>query len=262
MTASLSDALINLARPVERPVQIPDSVDPACEREVRAMLSDMVAALEGLAGESGRPAWIDAAGLPVSARALLAGLLGQGEITATIGGQPPTTIRETSLQGIWLVDGPARQGIEISGAPSAIGERGTEPPSPLAIPAADQLPAGAMNVLPVLAEIDHHIGADGPAHEINLTLLPMTPVDLAVLEDVLGTGNIEIWCRGYGSCRIASCRASRVWRIHYFNSDGRMILDMLQVGGVPVAVEATSEDMGDSAERLDDLIAAYFPAEN
>ena len=43
-----------------------------------------------------------------------------------------------------------------------------------------------------------------PAHVVNLTLLPMSPEDIGLLDHQLGTGRVLILSRGYGNCRITN----------------------------------------------------------
>ena len=46
--------------------------------------------------------------------------------------------------------------------------------------------------------------------------------------------------------------------VQFFNAMDTIILDTLEVGGVPVVALAASEDFEDSAERLQQIIEAYF----
>jgi hydrogenase-1 operon protein HyaF len=256
---SVTDALISLVQQPQAESRLLDDAEMVRYAALKPFLCDLQDGLLRIGRGEVERCWFDATSLDPDSRSLLATMLGKGEIDATIAGDKPVTIRESTLQGLWMVDGPGQQGIELADLPQSVRQASSAASAQLVLPAAAELPAGAMNVLPVLAEISHHMGGDGAEHEINLTLLPMTEVDLQVLERVLGLGPVEIWARGYGSCRILSCAARRVWRIQYFNSEERMILDMVQIGGVPVAARATEEDMAESADRLQELIAAYFP---
>jgi hydrogenase-1 operon protein HyaF len=110
-----------------------------------------------------------------------------------------------------------------------------------------------MNAPALLAEIADqaarwHPGQ--PPHVINLTLLPVSPQDLDCLAQALGAGPVTILSRGYGNCRIASTRLANVWRVQYFNSMDRPILDTIEVVDVPEVALAAAEDHADSFERL------------
>jgi hydrogenase-1 operon protein HyaF len=118
-----------------------------------------------------------------------------------------------------------------------------------------------MNVQPVLAEIRermaaHQIGQ--PSHVINFTLLPMSEADMDHLATTLGNGAIQLWSRGYGSCRVLATGARHVWSVQFLNAMDAPILDTIEIGDVPAAVRAADEDFQDSAERLGEIIEAYF----
>jgi hydrogenase-1 operon protein HyaF len=252
-----TDALDTPARPPQVVLRLSDD-EIAGHAEIKSLMLAMSDGLRKICREQAERYWFDASAIDPAVRAWMADLLGRGEVTVKIAGRWPANIHESALLGIWLVDGPGRQGIELAAFPEMAAEAWTRGSLRLDLPAADGLPPGTMNILPVLAEIDHHLGAGDQIIEINLSLLPMTEVDLQVLGRVLGRGEVEICCRGYGSSRTTSCGAGRVWRVQHFNSEERLILDMVQVGGVPAAAQATLEDLADSAARLDELIAAYF----
>ncbi|MDX9767575.1 MAG: hydrogenase expression/formation protein [Ectothiorhodospiraceae bacterium] len=207
---------------------------------------------------------IDVSHLDADNRAVLDQILGQGEVAALIGAEDdPDAIRvqEAVMAGVWRVHGAGHDHIEVGGIPAVVREAVRKlPRATPVIP--ESLPEGAMNVLPVLAEI-RDVLADpavpNGAHEINLTLLPMTPVDLQVLADALGTGPITILSRGYGNCRVQASACRNVWRLTFFNSEDKMILDMLQVGDVPQAAQAANEDIAEAPARLRDIMDAYFP---
>ena len=118
-----------------------------------------------------------------------------------------------------------------------------------------------MNVMPVLAEIRERRPRIVPAtasHIINFTLLPMSPADMEHLQATLGNGPIQLLSRGYGSCRVLATGARDVWSVQFLNAMDTTILDTLEIGDVPAAVRAADEDFQDSAERLGEIIEAYF----
>ncbi len=124
-----------------------------------------------------------------------------------------------------------------------------------------EAPDGAMNVMPVLAEIKERMGAHkpgDPTHTISFTLLPMSEVDMAFLQQTLGDGPVRLLSRGYGTCRVLSTGARNVWSVQFFNSMETIILDTLEIGDVPSAARAADEDFQDSAVRLKEIYEAYF----
>ena len=197
-------------------------------------------------------------------RKLIADVLGEGEVAGVVALPDGSVaqIQESVLAGIWRVrletDG-AHEYIEVGAIPEIVKRAATDLTScDLAIGPA---PEGAMNVLPVLAEIREHALAWRPGMRsqiINFTLLPMSPVDMSFLQTSVGNGPIQLVSRGYGTCRVLATRIRNVWSVQFFNAMDTIILDTLEVGGVPTVALAADEDFEDSAERLQEIIEAYF----
>ncbi|WP_028154557.1 hydrogenase expression/formation C-terminal domain-containing protein, partial [Bradyrhizobium japonicum] len=53
-------------------------------------------------------------------------------------------------------------------------------------------------------------------------------------------------------------RARNVWSVQFFNSTDNIILDTVEVGGVPIVALAADEDFQDSAGRVQEILEAYF----
>ncbi|MES5486617.1 hydrogenase expression/formation protein [Bradyrhizobium sp. INPA03-11B] len=197
-------------------------------------------------------------------RELIADVLGRGEIAGVVA-LPDGCVaqfQESALAGIWRVcigADPAHECIEVGAIPQIVRRAATDLTSTdLTINAA---PEGAMNVLPVLAEIRERALAWRPgmrAHIINFTLLPMSPVDHAFLQQSVCNGPILLTSRGYGTCRVQATGIRNVWSVQFFNSTDSIILDTLEVGGVPTVALAADEDFEDSGERMQEIIEAYF----
>ncbi|WP_375778951.1 hydrogenase expression/formation protein [Bradyrhizobium sp. ma5] len=198
-------------------------------------------------------------------RRLISEVLGEGEVAGVVALPDGSLaqIREAVLAGIWRVrtgSEPAHEYVEIGAIPQIVRRAATDLTSTdLVIGSA---PDGAMNVLPVLAEIRERARAwrsGMRAHVINLTLLPMSAIDLAFLQQSVGNGPVQLIFRGYGSCRVQATGIRNVWSVQFFNSMDNIIQDTLEVGGVPLVALAADEDFEDSAERLHEIIKAYFP---
>ncbi|MBR0985580.1 hydrogenase expression/formation protein [Bradyrhizobium liaoningense] len=195
---------------------------------------------------------------------LIADVLGEGEVGGVVALPDGSLaqIQETVLAGIWRVrleTDAASEYIEIGAVPEIVKRAAAD------LTSADfeigQVPEGAMNVLPVLAEIRERALAWRPgirSQIINFTLLPMSPVDMSFLQDTIRNGPIQLVSRGYGTCRVLSTGIRNVWSVQFFNAMDTIILDTLEVGGVPTVALAADEDFEDSAERLQEIIEAYF----
>ncbi|RTM15029.1 MAG: hydrogenase expression/formation protein [Bradyrhizobiaceae bacterium] len=195
---------------------------------------------------------------------LIADVLGEGEVGGVVALPDGSLaqIQESVLAGIWRVrleTDATSEYLEIGAIPEIVRRAAAD------LTSADfeigEVPEGAMNVLPVLAEIRERALAWQPgirSQIINFTLLPMSPVDMSFLQDTIRNGPIQLVSRGYGTCRVLSTGIRNVWSVQFFNAMDTIILDTLEVGGVPTVALAADEDFEDSAERLQEIIEAYF----
>jgi hydrogenase-1 operon protein HyaF len=243
--------------------------DPAAMGPARDMLFEVLEVLRVM--KSGHPPrqWpLD--DLSEDSRSILLDALGSGEVNIVIGGNaaehiPDLQISETVLTGVWIgraVDADEQLiscWLEVADVPGAVSSAARRMGlDDLALPT--RAPMGAMNVMPVLAEIRHLIGqwrGNRPNHVINFTLLPMTPEDMELLTQALGRMPLTLFSGGYGACQIIATGIHRVWAVQYLNSMGTVILDTLEIGDVPAAGRAADEDFEDSAERLAEILEAY-----
>ena len=232
--------------------------------QARAALEEALAALHRHAAGEREPSRISLRGLDADDRDMVLDVLGEGDVWAQVGGSVAYEIAESVLAGLWRIEATAQDGtksewLEVADIPQAIVATAERMPrEAIAIPT--QVPQGAMNALALLTELQQRSAGYEPGaenHIINFTLLPITEVDADVLTTVLGQLPLVIRGGGYGSCRIFATGLKHVWAVQYLNSMGNVILDTLEIGGVPVAALAAREDFEDSAERLGEIIKAY-----
>ncbi|WP_454644919.1 hydrogenase expression/formation C-terminal domain-containing protein [Bradyrhizobium liaoningense] len=228
-----------------------------------ALLSSIAGAIEGQKADAPTQLF-RLANLNDLESKLVADVLGEGEVAGVVALPDGSLaqIQESVLAGIWRVrleTDAASEYLEIGAVPEIVRRAAAD------LTSADfeigQVPEGAMNVLPVLAEIRERAQAWRPglrSQIINFTLLPMSPVDMSFLQDTIRNGPIQLVSRGYGTCRVLSTGIRNVWSVQFFNAMDTIILDTLEVGGVPAVALAADEDFEDSAERLQEIIEAYF----
>jgi hydrogenase-1 operon protein HyaF len=237
---------------------------------LRAVLAALARALGNLPAHP-----VDLATLSDADRQLINQVLGEGEVSVRVQGEGgELVIQESVFAGVWRVmrrsmDASTGQWvvsadqIEVGRMPLGV----IEAASHAAVPAAQRRlqgpaatgswPAGVMNAPSVLNELEDRVQAWRPgvaAHVINLTLLPLSPEDLAAIDQSLGQGPVLILSRGYGNCRIMLTEVPMCWRVSYYNSQDALILDTLEVTDMPEVACAASEDLMDSQERLADLL--------
>jgi hydrogenase-1 operon protein HyaF len=221
-----------------------------------AVLQDTLTALRRhLAGEAVEP--ISLAHLGDADRACVSQVLGEGEVAAQVSGEHGLQAQESVFTGVWRVwssggETPVRDSVEVGAFPRAVAAAaqtdGRLPP-----PANAQAPCHTMNAPAVLEELREQARTwrrGEPARVIDLSQLPLTPGDNALLDQQLGRGCVQVLSRGYGHCRVLSTLARSVWRVTCSNAQDVTLLDTLHVGDVPDVVCATQQDLEDSAERL------------
>jgi hydrogenase-1 operon protein HyaF len=250
-----------LVRPA-RQAMAADQLTPAA----RTIMQEVVADLRRrAAAPDAPPSRFSLGGLDEDGKAAVADILGEGDVWAKVGvDEAYWRIVESVMAGIWRLEASAADGtttewIETGAVPQPILQAATVlPRATIEVP--KQMPQGAMNAPFLLAELQDRSAKYQPGaenHVINFTLLPITEVDAEVLTTVLGQIPLVIRSGGYGSSRVFATGLRHVWAVQYVNGMGNVILDTLEVGGVPVSVLAAREDFEDSAERLAEILEAF-----
>lgn len=203
--------------------------------------------------------------LDAANRALLSETLGEGEVSIRVAdADARIEIQEANCCGIWRIRNaataqPERERIEIAAFPRAALVRAFPRDWRIDLDALARPQPGIINAPALLTEIVHKSRAyqsgDLP-HVINLTLLPHTYEDLALIEAGLGEGGVTVLSRGYGNCRIDATATRAVWRVRYFNSADTLILDSFEICDVPEVACAAPEDIAESAARIADILDA------
>jgi hydrogenase-1 operon protein HyaF len=193
-------------------------------------------------------------------------ILGNGEVSMKYHGAVVARIQESVLAGVWRLqyldanEQVQRDVIEIAGIPGLVREATfSAAAAEVAFSQAD-IPDTVYNAAPLLTEINDKLPEYRPGslpHVINLSLLPHTNEDIDFLSAMLGGGPVVILSRGYGNCRITSTATRNVWWVQYFNSQETLILNTLEISGVPEVACAAQEDIDDSAQRLLEILEIY-----
>lgn len=229
-----------------------------------AVLDQVLAVLQAaIRGESVAP--VDLSGLGAADREIVNQALGEGEVGAQVAdgqGSALVQVQESVFAGVWRVierlpDGGLQDRIEVGAIPEVLKTCARQDGASGHRPAA-RLPEGVMNAPTLLQELHDQrqqwrVGQS--AHLVNLSLLPLSPADMACLEEQLGTGRVVILSRGYGNCRISSTRVPNTWRVVYYNSQDAMILNSIEVVDMPEVACAAPEDLVDSEQRLREVMA-------
>lgn len=233
----------------------PDVGDPGAVMPTLTLLAE-IADAAGVAAR-GRGAAFDLTGLDAANRRLLDEIMGQGEVSMKIRGQPSLSVQESVFAGVWRVVGEGVDRIEVGPVPAAATAAPCAPRR-AALGAAHPRGTGVVNAPAIHSELADKAAnsAETEPHVVNLTLLPHTEEDLLWLDAALGEGAVTILSRGYGNCRITATALAPVWRVQFFNSMDTLILDTFEVTPIPEVALAASEDLADSADRLREVLEA------
>ena len=235
---------------------IPDTDDGA-DPDALAVLAQVAEAARRVS-QSGRAESFDLTGLSPTARALLAEVLGQGEVSVRMRGIPAIAAQESVFAGVWVLKGAGVDRIEVGAVPDMAKSRAFEPVRPAKGQGAPGI-EGLANAPALIVELLDKSAAYAPGqelHVINLTLLPHTEPDLVWLDDALGEGAVTMLSRGYGNCRITATATRGVWRVQFFNSMDALILDTYEITDMPEVACAAPEDLADSARRIEAVMEA------
>ena len=198
-------------------------------------------------------------------RELIDQVLGDGEVSIVFEGAVRAVSQESVLAGVWRVqyldaeDRVLHDVVEVAAIPGIITHAVFDGARDAIDFDDNSIADGVANALPILTELADKLAAssNGEPHVVNLTLLPCTDQDMEFLAATLGSGPAVILSRGYGNCRITSTATRKVWWVQYFNSQDSLILNSIEVSGVPEVACAAAEDIADSRERLDEILEVY-----
>lgn len=235
--------------------RLPDDAAPETIGAAGALLHNFLSAAE--AAGFATVSTLDLINIFPTVREVITQSMGFGEVSAFTTAPRHWRVQESAFAGLWRVLEVAEDGrivvdrLETGTIPAVLTE--TMRQTATAELPAPPYPEGCMNAPALVEEIRLQAAAwqagDAP-HVINLTLLPVSDADLDTLYGWLGHREVSILSRGYGNCRITSTRLRNVWWVQYFNSMDTLILNSIEIVGMPEVALASAEDFADSMERL------------
>ncbi|SHG77814.1 hydrogenase expression/formation protein [Marivita hallyeonensis] len=230
--------------------RIPEAADASDAATMR--LLDEIADAASVCAETGAAQVFDLSGLSPKSRALVAEVMGEGEVSIRMRGIPAIAAQESVFAGVWVLKGEGIDRIEVAPVPTLALDRAFAPVRAGQGKKTPELP-GLASAPALIVELLDKSGAFVPGqdpHVINLTLLPHSEPDLVWLDSALGEGSVTILSRGYGNCRITATATKGIWRVQFFNSMDTLILDTFEVTSIPEVAIAADEDLADSALRI------------
>lgn len=235
------------------------TVAVAAEARAEMLLEDIRIALTRISPELDSVLF-DLSLYTVPERERICDALGRGEVSIRAGDGGQNEITESVFPGVWHCIFRAETGkilsqtIEVGAIVRIV--RAINLSAPLT-PHQSTQSEGIMNGPAVLDEVLQAAQCWRPGmsnHVVNMTLMPFSAQDRIFLMESLGLAPLEIVARNYGACRVLSMAVRHVWAVQYMNSEGKIVLDTLEVGDVPLAAQAAQQDFDDSAIRLQNLL--------
>jgi hydrogenase-1 operon protein HyaF len=118
-------------------------------------------------------------------------------------------------------------------------------------PAADGgLGGGVVAILSELVSLLGRLVDTESPGAIDLRSLPMSPLDRAALQKVLGEGEVQATVTAQGISRVRETRVSGVWWIEHFDQQGEMVAELIDVSRVPAILTSATDEIAASAREL------------
>ncbi|MDZ5461388.1 hydrogenase expression/formation protein [Azohydromonas lata] len=245
---------------------LPEPEEVAAHGEAQRVLRETLRALALVCSEGGTRC-VTLAGLSAEDQALVNQVMGEGEVGARVlpaqDGGVEVQVQESVFAGVWRVTTLSEGRVvtdclEAGAVPQVLREAAAADSAAFTAPALpDPLPADAMNAAQILVEIEDAARSWQPGaepHVVNLTLLPVSPLDIGLIDHRVGTGRVLILSRGYGNCRITNAGLRHGWRVVYYNSQDTVILNTVEITDMPQAACAAPDDLADSHHRLQEVL--------
>lgn len=114
-------------------------------------------------------------------------------------------------------------------------------------------------VMALLQEIASHLNSvaeGGERQVVELGNLPLSDADIELLEAKLGRGEVSATITASGPSEVYETAFPGLWWVKYFNDAESLVSQQLEIGQVPMILEAHPVDIEDSAQRFPDLFAS------
>ena len=124
-----------------------------------------------------------------------------------------------------------------------------------ALPGEPGLSGNAPPLLREISELLRRLLESGETAAIDLSALPLTPLDLDWLRDRLGEGEIAVTLQASGESTLNETACPGVWWVTHHNEQGAVISQFIEVAFVPELVKAHPQDVEIGREHLELLVS-------
>ncbi|MGM0552599.1 MAG: hydrogenase expression/formation protein [Pseudomonadota bacterium] len=111
-------------------------------------------------------------------------------------------------------------------------------------------------VMALMQEIATHlrsVAEGGERQVVELGNLPLSDADIELLENRLGRGEVSATITASGPSEVHETAFAGLWWVKYFNDAESLVSQQLEIGPVPMILEAHPVDIEDSAQRFPEL---------
>lgn len=118
----------------------------------------------------------------------------------------------------------------------------------------DGLSGNADAILHEIVALLETYTTSGEMGAIDLHSLPLTPTDYELLRSTLAEGEVHAQINVIGNTEVRETLYPGVWWLTYYNAEGDIVADLLEITAVPEILKAPEEDIRDGLVRLRDLL--------
>jgi hydrogenase-1 operon protein HyaF len=118
------------------------------------------------------------------------------------------------------------------------------------------LGGGVEAILSELVSLLERLADGNSPGSIDLRSLPMSPPDRALLQRVLGNGEVQATVNARGLSKIHETRFSGVWWIEHFDQEGESVAEFIEVSRVPDILASAPDEIAADARELRARITA------
>jgi HupH hydrogenase expression protein len=118
------------------------------------------------------------------------------------------------------------------------------------------LGGGVEAILSELVSLLERLADGNSPGSIDLRSLPMSPPDRALLQRVLGDGEVQATVNARGLSKIHETRFSGVWWIEHFDQEGESVAEFIEVSRVPAILSSAPDEIAADARELRARITA------
>lgn len=119
----------------------------------------------------------------------------------------------------------------------------------------DAMTGNAIPILHEIAALLENLAHTGAGGSIDLGSMPMLPGDRAILEEVLGRGEVSAEIDALGPSHVRETALRGVWWVTHCNDAGETLADLIEVARLPSILATPDEDVREALQSLRERLA-------